>query len=80
LNGWFKEVNRRALFSNAGINTTAVKTGANDPALAYLYSLSDDLKALSKDFNGKFETTKEQLQSLHNRLGGAALTMTHQRM
>lgn len=66
------------------MNTAAVAVGAATPALIHLNSLSDELKDLSKEMNGKLglvsAEVKEQIQSVHNRLDGAALTMSYQQM
>ena len=75
---------RREFFSSVGKRTAAVAAGVTTPALVHLNSLSSDLKALSKELNGKLgllsADVKEQLQGLHNRLDGATLTMSYQQM
>ena len=75
---------RREFFSSVGKRTAAVAAGAATPVLVHLNSLSDELKALNRDLNGKLgqlsAETKEQLQGLHNRLDGAALAMSYQQM
>ena len=75
---------RRDFFSNLGRKTAAVAAGAATPALVHLNSLSHELRAMSKELNGKLGSAsaevKEQIQSLHNRLDGAALTMSYQQM
>ncbi len=78
------DMNRRDFFNSMGRKTAAVATGAAAPALVHLNSLSDELRALSKELNGKLGVmsaeVKEQAQSLHNRLDGAALAMSYQQM
>ena len=78
------DMNRRDFFSNMGKKTAAIAAGAAAPALLHLNSLSDEMKALSKDLNGKLGAisaeVREQVQSLHNRLNGAALAMSYQQM
>ena len=77
-------MNRRDFFSNMGRKTAAVAAGVATPALVHLNSLSDELKAMSKDLKGKLgfvsAEVKEQVQSLHNRLDGAAMTLTYQQI
>jgi len=78
------DMNRRAFFSNMARKTASVAASASVPALMHINSLSDKMKILSKDLNGKLGSVsaemKEQVQSLHNRLDGAALTMSYQQM
>jgi hypothetical protein len=78
------DMKRRDFFSNMGKKTVAIAAGAAAPALLHLNSLSDELRALSKELNGKLGVmsaeVKEQVQSLHNRLEGAALAMSYQQM
>ena len=78
------DMKRRDFFSNMGKKTAAVAVGAAAPALVHLNSLSDELRALSKELNGKLGVmsaeVKEQVQSLHNRLEGAALAMSYQQI
>ena len=78
------DMRRRDFFSNIGRKTAAVAAGAAAPALVHLNSLSDELRALSKELNGKLGVmsaeVKEQVQSLHNRLDGAALAMSYQQI
>ena len=75
---------RREFFSSVGKRTAAVAAGVTTPALVHLNSLSNDLSALSSDLNDKIGQVsaemKEHLKSLHNRLDGAALTMSHQQI
>tara|TARA_R110002074_G_scaffold388518_1_gene571236 strand:- start:374 stop:649 length:276 start_codon:yes stop_codon:yes gene_type:complete len=77
-------MNRRDFFNSMGRKTAPVATGATAPALVYLNSLSDEMKALSKDLNGKLGAIsaeiKEPVQSLHNRLDGAALAISYQQI
>ena len=78
------DMKRRDFFSNMGKKTATIAAGAAAPALLHLNSLSDEMKALSKDLNGKLGAisaeVREQVQSLHNRLDGAALAMSYQQM
>lgn len=78
------DIDRRDFFKGLGKKTAGLASGAAVPSLVYLSSLSEDLKALSQDMNSKLSKVssevKEQLQSLHTRLDGAALTMTYQQM
>jgi len=78
------DMKRRDFFSNFGRKTAAVAVSAAAPALVHMNSLSDELKALSQELNGKIGSVsaevKEQIQSVHNRLDGAAMTMSYQQM
>ena len=78
------DIKRRDLFSNVGRKVAAEAVGAAAPALVHLNSLSCELQTLSKELNGKLgllsAEVKEQIQDLHNRLVGAALTMSYQQM
>lgn len=78
------DIKRRDFFSNFGRKTAAVAVGAATPAPVNLNTLSEELKALSKELNGKIGSVsaevKEQIQSVHNRLDGAALTMSYLQM
>lgn len=47
------DIKRRDFFRNVGRKTTAVAVSAAAPAQVHLNSLSDELKALSKEQNGK---------------------------
>jgi hypothetical protein len=75
---------RRDFFSRFGSNAAAVATGAAVPALIHLNSLSEELRALGRGLDDKLGAAstemKAQVQSLHNRLDGAALTMSYQQM
>ena len=76
--------NRRHFFKDIGNKTVGLAAGAAAPALVHLNSLNDELKALSKDLNAKLGKVsvevKGQVQALHNRLDGAALTLSYQQM
>ena len=76
--------NRRHFFKNIGKKTAGIAAAATAPALIQLNSLADDLKVLSVDINSKLSKAsaefKGQVQSLNNRLDGAALTMSFQQL
>jgi len=84
LNGKNMDIKRRDFFKKFGSKTAAVAAGVAAPALVHLDLLSDGLTALSKDLNNKLglvsAEVKEQIQLLHNRLDGAALTMSYQQL
>jgi hypothetical protein len=77
-------MNRRDFFEILRRKTASLAASTAAPGLAYINSISDELKALSKDLNRKLGVMpaemKNRLQALHSRLDEAALAMSYQQM
>jgi hypothetical protein len=78
------ELKRRAFFKDFGSKTVGLAAGAAAPALVQLNSLGDEFRTLSQQLNSKLARAsaevKEQVQSIHNRLDGAALKLSYQQL
>ena len=53
------DIKRRDFFRNVGRKNATVAASATAPALVNMNSLSEELKALSKEMNGKLGSTRD---------------------
>ena len=76
--------NRRSFLKNLSSRTATLAAAAGTSSLAYVNSCAEDLAALKKEMNQKFAKTTtdlgNQINSLSNRLDGAALTLSYQQV